>query len=135
MSKQDKIKIIELVRQGDEYVDASLLTGQERFVADQFWPKIQRYLAQIPFAKDLAAAYYAATDPTTPLSVRAGLLAALIYFIVPTAAIADFIPGVGFIDDAATLAATLQLVMIYITPEHHAQAEAALAENQKDAEQ
>ena len=135
MSKQDKIKIIELVRQGDEYVDASLLTGQERFVADQFWPKIQRYLAQIPFAKDLAAAYYAATDPTTPLSVRAGLLAALIYFIVPTDAIADFIPGVGFIDDAATLAATLQLVMIYITPEHLAQAEAALAENQKDAEQ
>ena len=128
MKNHDKIDIIELVRQGDEYVDVRLLNGQERYVADQFWPKIRRYMAQIPFAKDLAAAYYAATDPETPLSVRAGLLGTLAYFILPTDAIADFIPGVGFVDDAAMLAGTLQLVMVYITPDHRKRAEAALAE-------
>ena len=135
MSKQENIDIIELVRQGDEYVDIRDLTGQERFVADQFWPKMKRYLAQIPFAKDLTSAYYAATDPETPLSVRVSLLAALAYFIIPTDAIADFIPGIGFIDDAATLAATMQLVMIYITPEHRKRAEAALAEAMNEADE
>tara|TARA_B100001123_G_scaffold60759_1_gene65909 strand:+ start:1060 stop:1560 length:501 start_codon:yes stop_codon:yes gene_type:complete len=128
MKKHMQDEIIELVRQGDEYVDARILNGQERFVADQFWPKIRRYLAQLPFANDLTAAYYAATDRNTPLGVRAALLGALVYFIIPTDAIADFIPGFGFIDDAATLAATLQMVMVHITPEHRARASAALNE-------
>jgi uncharacterized membrane protein YkvA (DUF1232 family) len=128
MSKQNADEIIELVRQGDDYVDARILTSQERFVADQFWPKIQRYLAQLPFARDLSAAYYAATDPETPLSVRAALLGCLVYFIIPTDLVADFIPGAGFIDDAATLAATMQMVLIHIKPEHRRRANAALAE-------
>jgi NAD(P)-dependent dehydrogenase (short-subunit alcohol dehydrogenase family) len=59
-------------------------------VDDGFWPKIRRLAARLPFAEDLLAAYYAATDPQTPTRVRAVLLAALAYFVTP----ADLIPDV-----------------------------------------
>ncbi|MEM6903011.1 MAG: YkvA family protein [Pseudomonadota bacterium] len=127
-AKNDAVAVIELVRQGDEYVDARILSEQERFVADGFWPKVARYLAQIPFASDLTAAYYAATDPETPAVVRAWLLAALGYFIIPTDALPDFLFGIGFTDDAAVLAATMQMIFIHITPDHRKRAAAALEE-------
>jgi uncharacterized membrane protein YkvA (DUF1232 family) len=120
--------IIELVRQGDEYVDIRLLDEQARFVADGFWPKLKRTLARVPFTRDLVASYYAATDPATPVYVRAVLLSALAYFIMPADLIPDFLVGFGFTDDAAVLATTLQLVMGHITPEHRARADAALGE-------
>ncbi|MBV6631585.1 MAG: DUF1232 domain-containing protein [Alphaproteobacteria bacterium] len=85
-------------------------------------------MAQIPFTGDLTAAYYAATDPETPAFVRAWLLAALGYFIIPTDAMPDFLFGIGFTDDAAVLATTMQMIFTHITPEHQQRAAAALAE-------
>lgn len=117
---------IDLVRQGDEYVDSRLLDEQERYVAGAFWPKLKRHLARIPFARDLVAAYYAATDPETPVTVRAMLLGALTYFIMPADMIPDFFVGVGFTDDAAVLFMTLQMVMSHIKPKHRERAALAL---------
>ncbi len=49
-----------------------------RRVREQFWTKIRQAAAQMPFAKDLTAAYYAARDPQTHAPAQASLLAALI---------------------------------------------------------
>lgn len=91
-----------------------------------FWPKLKRVLAAIPFAEDLLAAYYCAFDRTTPRHVQAALVGALAYFILPFDAIPDFLPVLGFTDDAAILATAIRIVSSHITPEHRDAAKAAL---------
>ncbi len=85
--------------------------------------------AYIPFADDLVAAYYCALDPATPHRVRAALLAALAYFILPFDAVPDFLVGFGFSDDITVLVATIALVRAHITEAHRERARAAMAEN------
>ena len=50
---------------------------RERKVRRDFWAKLKRFAARVPFAEDLVAAYYCALDPATPIRVRGMLLAAL----------------------------------------------------------
>jgi uncharacterized membrane protein YkvA (DUF1232 family) len=58
--------------------------------------------------------------------VKATLIGALAYFVLPTDAVPDFLPVLGFADDAASLAAALRLVAAHVLPEHRTAAEAAL---------
>ena len=81
-------------------------------------------MADLPFAEDLLAAYYCAFDRQTPLHVKAVLLGAIAYFILPTDFIPDYIPVIGFVDDAAVLAGAIKLVDSHITPEHREAARA-----------
>ena len=99
----------------------------ERLVRD-FWRKLGRVAARVPFAADLLAAYYCALDRDTPLRVKAMLLAAIAYFVLPADTIPDVMPVLGFTDDAAVLAAALKLVADHITPHHRAAAGDKLAE-------
>src|SRR5512135_1975909 len=99
---------------------------REERVRRDFWAKLRRFAGQVPFVEDLVAAYYCALDPTTPMRVRGMLLAALAYFILPFDLIPDMIPGLGFTDDAAVLAAVVGLVSAHITPVHRAAAARAL---------
>lgn len=100
--------------------------SREQKVRAEFWRKLRRFAGQIPFAEDLVAAYYCALDTQTPLKVRAMLLGALVYFIVPLDAVPDLIAGLGFTDDAAVLAAAVSLVARHIRPRHRAAAAKAL---------
>jgi uncharacterized membrane protein YkvA (DUF1232 family) len=84
----------------------------------RFWRKTRRVAAQIPFAEDLLAAYYCAFDRDTPLQVKATLVGAIAYFVLPIDAIPDVMPVLGFTDDAAVLAAAIKLVAGSIRPEH-----------------
>jgi len=97
-----------------------------RRVRAEFWPKLRRVVGRIPFAEDVIAAYYCAFDRDTPTKVRLALLGALAYFILPVDAIPDFLPVIGFTDDAGVLAAAIALVANHITERHHAAARAAL---------
>jgi uncharacterized membrane protein YkvA (DUF1232 family) len=99
---------------------------RERKVRLEFWAKLKRFAARIPFAEDLVAAYYCALDPATPIRVRGMLLAALAYFILPTDFIPDILGGLGFADDMALITAVIGLVSSHITPTHRAAAARAL---------
>ena len=91
-----------------------------------FWRKTRRVAARLPFAQDLLAAYYCAFDRDTPLQVKATLVAAIAYFVLPLDAIPDALPVLGFTDDAAVLAAAIKLVASSIRPEHKKAAREAL---------
>ena len=104
----------------------AVITRNERIVRDGFWKKLLRLAGKVPFADDAAAAYFCAVDPATPTRVKAILLGALAYFVLPVDAIPDFVAGLGFTDDAAVLAMALGLVARHVTPEHHARGRAAL---------
>lgn len=100
--------------------------GKAEYVRRDFWPKIKNAAGKIPFAEDAVAAYYCTLDRQTPLRVRGMLLGALAYFVLPTDAIPDFLPALGFTDDAAVLLAVYQVVASHIRPEHREAARAAL---------
>ena len=96
-------------------------------VRANFWRKLGRVAAKLPFTDDLLAAYYCAFDRQTPRHVQAALIGALAYFILPFDFVPDFLPILGFTDDAAVLATAIRLVATHIRPEHREAARATLA--------
>ena len=61
--------------------------------------------------------FYVTQNPNCPLKIKAGIFAALGYFISPLDMIPDFAPIVGYTDDAAAIAIALTLAHIYIDDE------------------
>ena len=118
------------------WADAEALA--RRFAVDEqevrrgFWRKLRRLAAQLPFAEDLIAAHYCAFDRQTPLKVKAVLIGALAYFVLPTDVVPDYLPVIGYTDDAAVLAAAIKLVASHITPEHREAAGRMLARMRGD---
>lgn len=107
--------------------DPEIVNAREKKVRREFWDKLRRVAAQVPFSEDLVAAYYCALDSDTPLRVRGMLLGALAYFILPVDALPDMIIGLGFTDDAAVLMTVFSLVTAHIKPKHRQAAQTALA--------
>ena len=103
------------------------IADDEAGVRREFWAKARRFAAGLPFAEDLLAAYYCAFDRDTPTHVKASLVAAIAYFVLPADAIPDVLPVFGFGDDAAVLATVLRLVATAMRPEHRIAARQALA--------
>jgi len=102
--------------------------AQERRVRGKFWSTFRRAARAVPFSEDLVAAYYCALDRQTPRSVRATLLAALAYFVMPFDIVPDLLAVVGFGDDAAVLTAALAAIRPHIKESHRIAARQALAE-------
>jgi len=105
----------------------------EERVRRGFWPKLRRVAARLPFAEDLLAAYYCAFDRRTPMQVKAALIGALAYFVLPADAMPDILPLLGFTDDALVLVTALRVVSGHIRDEHREAAREALARELKDA--
>ena len=78
-------------------------------VRAEFWPKLRRSLGVIPFARDAIAAFHCAIDANTPRHAKAVIFGALAYFVVPFDSIPDWLPLLGFTDDAAALAAAIAM--------------------------
>ena len=101
---------------------------RETRVRGKFWSTFRRAARVVPFSEDLVAAYYCALDPATPHRVRAVLLAALAYFVLPFDAVPDILAGVGFADDVTILLAAISTVRAHIAPRHRDAAREALAD-------
>lgn len=102
--------------------------SHESKVRQNFWTVVRKAARAVPFMDEVVAAYYCALDPATPTRVRATLLAALAYFVVPFDVVPDFILALGFTDDVTILAATLAMLRTHITDRHRAAAKQALAD-------
>ncbi|MBI3198443.1 MAG: DUF1232 domain-containing protein [Rhodospirillales bacterium] len=95
-----------------------------------FWQKARKTLGRVPFTEDAVAAFYCATDSTTPLPIRATLFGALAYFVLPLDAIPDFMLGLGFTDDAAIIVAAITAAKVHITDAHRGMARSWLLKEQ-----
>ncbi len=98
----------------------------EAKVRRKFWPTLRKAARQIPFSRDVVAAYYCALDPDVPFRVRATLLGALVYFVSPIDAIPDMLLGIGFSDDVTVLMGAIALVASHINERHRDRARQAL---------
>jgi len=107
-------------------VHPRVVANRERIVEDGFWQKVRRTAGKVPFLEDAVAGYFCAIDPAAPAKVKASILAALAYFVVPTDLVPDFIAGLGYSDDAAVLYGVLKLVHHHITAAHKSRAAAVL---------
>jgi uncharacterized membrane protein YkvA (DUF1232 family) len=102
--------------------DKEILARDEQVVKAGFWRKVRSTLGKVPFTEDAVAAYYCATDGSTPTYVKAILMGAIAYFVTPIDVIPDFIIGFGFTDDAAVLMAAISAIRNHLKPEHRSSA-------------
>jgi uncharacterized membrane protein YkvA (DUF1232 family) len=99
---------------GTDQLPVPLTPREER----RFWRKLARTIGRVSFAEDLVAAFYCALDRQTPGYVRATLLGAIAYFVLPADAVPDILAAVGFTDDAAVLAAAVAAIGRHMREEH-----------------
>ena len=110
--------------------DLIKVENDERRVRQEFWQKVRRTLGKVPFTEDAVAAFHCATDPATPLRIRATLFGALAYFVMPFDIIPDFIAGLGYTDDAAVLLAAFTAAASHLTETHRQKAKTWLLKEQ-----
>lgn len=67
-------------------------------------------LSNIPVLASMVRSYACKDYPNIPLGTMVAIISALIYFLSPIDLIPDAIPGVGYVDDAAVIAACLAMV-------------------------
>ena len=101
-------------------------SDHEAGVRRDFFAKIKRVMAVVPFADEAVAAYFCAIDARTPRWVKVTLLGSLAYFIAPADLIPDFIAALGYTDDAAVLLGAVRAVGGSITQDHRDRARAFL---------
>ena len=131
----DAAEIIETVKgQGNVYLPKAIKRNER--LARGLVPKLLRVAGKLPFADDLAAAYYAARDPRTPMKAKAILFGAAAYFVMPADIVPDVVVGLGFTDDATVLATALSVVGMHVKDRHRALARKLLnlPEPVKDAD-
>lgn len=111
-------------------VDPRRFRRDKARVEDGFWVKMGRTVGRVPFAEEAVSAYYCTVDRDTPLQVKAVLLGALAYFVMPADMIPDFIAGLGFLDDATVLTAAVRSVAPHIKDHHRSRAREALGRDE-----
>ncbi len=102
------------------------MAADETDLRNKIWRKIKNEVANIPFVEDALTAHYCAFDRQTPFYVKAALVGAVVYFLVPDDLIPDSIPVLGVADDAAVLAAAMKIFSSHIKPEHREAARRSL---------
>jgi uncharacterized membrane protein YkvA (DUF1232 family) len=102
----------------------------EHYSEGSFWDKLTRgaLRAGRDVVESALTLYYSLQDTDTPKWAKTVILGALGYFILPTDAIPDLLPGVGYADDLGALAAALGMVAAYIKDEHKERAREKLAD-------
>ena len=130
----DATEIIDTVKGRDGKFRPRSIEQNER-IARGLLPKLLRVMGRVPFADDLASAYFAARDPLTPAKAKAVLFGAAAYFVMPVDMIPDMMVGLGFTDDATVLATALGVVGMHVKERHRALARRLLGlpEPVKDA--
>ena len=104
--------------------------SESSFNQTDFWRHVRKFMAHVPFMKDVLAMFFASQDRRTPMWVKGMIGAALAYFALPVDAVPEaLLLGLGFADDAAVILTTLRTVSNYVTDEHRDQAEGWLLNN------
>lgn len=88
--------------------------------------RVRRVAGRIPFARHVAAMWFALRDDETPMAAKGVILGALAYFMMPADLVPDFILALGFTDDAAVIAAAIKTVADQVKPKHYDAADASL---------
>lgn len=108
-----------------EFNDIEVEKYTDEYSEEGLWDKIKDNVASIGIALIYKALqlYYVAKSPNCPMKVKAGIYGALGYLISPFDFIPDFMPAVGYTDDAAAIGVALILAQMYINDDIKTKAE------------
>ena len=109
-----------------DFSNEELKKYQSEYSESKFWDKMKK-AAKSAGKKVIEMAlllFYVLQSPNVPIAKKTIIIGALGYLILPFDFIPDFIPALGFTDDAAALAAALKTIKSSITPEIEAKAKA-----------
>lgn len=126
------VNVNEVLDPAKALVPATVRVNEER-VERGFLPKIRKVAAKVPFAADALSVWWCARDPETPTAAKGMMLAALAYFVLPTDALPDILPVIGFTDDAAVFAALMAILGRTLKPRHKQAAQAFLRRLSEDS--
>ena len=73
-------------------------------------PKSGEELSHVPVFVSMVKSYITKDYTRIPVGTIAAIVGALLYLVAPVDLIPDFLPGIGYIDDAAVVGACLTLV-------------------------
>lgn len=88
------------------------------FSAGKFIYFITHLKESLGFVKQAMVLFYCFQDPDTPKFIKALIMGALGYLIVPTDMMPDVLAGIGWLDDIAVLTFVLNRAEKYIKPVH-----------------
>ena len=90
----------------------------DKFDPDAFWEKLKSLATRLGKESlyQILTLYYTMRRPDIPAKVKAIILGALGYFVLPLDAVPDFIPVLGFSDDLAIVALCVSYVRQWTTP-------------------
>ena len=96
---------------------------QDAYSDGKYWAKLKSSVNRLPadmkvLIENALVLYYCAKDRNVPTHVKAVIIGALGYFIVPFDLIPDFLPIPGLLDDLVVLLVAYRYIEEYITTEH-----------------
>ena len=100
-----------------EEIDVEYYAGE--FSERDFWSKIKSKIksAGLQLIYKAMQLYYATENPNCPAKVKAGIYAALGYFIAPLDLMPDFVPFGGYTDDLSAILLATMMAQAYIDDE------------------
>ena len=98
-------------------------------VIKELFAKIKKVLikAGLELTYKVLQLWYVLQKPEVPYPIKATIVGALMYFILPVDSIPDFLPG-GFVDDMAAIAFALSMATLYVDEEVNEKARKKLIE-------
>ncbi|MEH7388187.1 YkvA family protein [Bacillus sp. JJ1521] len=101
---------------------------EKHFSEEKFWTKVQKFSKKAGTSVVYAVLllYYTLQKPEVPLKVKATIVGALGYFILPLDIIPDLAIGVGYADDLSVVLFALVQVALYVDDEIKLQAKSKL---------
>ncbi|MEN6411243.1 MAG: YkvA family protein [Veillonellales bacterium] len=104
----------------------------DKFSENGFWDLARKQKDKIPFIRDAIAMYFCWADEETPIWVKSAIIAALGYFVFPFDAVTDFIPILGWLDDAGVITTALSVVRLHVKKCHWEEADKFLGVKDDD---
>ena len=98
------------------------LVALERVVRRRLASRLRALAAALPFAQEIATAYFCAVDRRTPAGVKLVLLGALAGFLLPQRLIPKMLQSLVLGGDVGLLLGALQGFAQHIRPEHRLRA-------------
>lgn len=100
------------------------MSQTQDFDANSYWEKIKNFAkeAGTEVVEKSLFLFYSTQSNETPMWAKTVVYSALAYFVLPTDAIPDFIPVVGYTDDLGALGAALATCAAYINQDVKEQA-------------
>ena len=100
-----------------------------KVVIKELLAKIKKVLikAELELTYKVLQLWYVLQKPEVPYPIKATIVGALMYFILPVDSIPDFLPG-GFVDDMAAIAFALSMATLYVDEEVNEKARKKLIE-------